>query len=218
VTAPELPRSDHAHERSAAHWDDVYVRTEGQGSWERTNASDSVDAITRVAPSWPCRVLDVGGGDGPLGSVLLAHGVDVTVTDLSSEALRRNPLHSEHAERLLLGDVLVDRLPETDVWHDRAVLHFLLHETERTTYLNRAATSVIEGGGIVVAGFAEDGPERCSGLVVARRDPSELASEFALYFDHVATHEAVHVTPGGVAQNFSWFLGRRNERPAPRGR
>jgi hypothetical protein len=109
----------------------------------------------------------------------------------------------------IAGDVLTTPLPEVDVWHDRAVVHFFTDEADRATYRQRAAASVRPGGGIVVACFDLDGPERCSGLIVARRSPEQLAEEFAPDFAVVELRQSVHVTPTGAEQRFAWFLGRR---------
>lgn len=198
---------------NAQHWDDVYERTaETGGSWTRENVDESIDAVKEVAPVWPCRVLDVGGGDSAVGyEVARVHGRAVIV-DLSAVALDRNPLHqlTDKAECFLHGDLFSVELPEVDVWHDRAVLHFLSDGAVRRAYVERAAARVRLGGGLVVATFAEDGPESCSGLRVQRSSTHDLAAEFSAAFTPRRTFTKVHVTPTGASQNFSWLLAVRH--------
>lgn len=190
------------------HWTEVYATPNHRGSWHRTSLDESIAAIRRVAPHRPCDFLDVGAGRQRLsltevfpepGSAT-AYAVDLTLEILGEP---RGDVH------YIAGDVLQLELPMVDVWHDRAVLHFFLDATDRATYREQVARSVRPGGGVVIACFDVNGPEFCSGLPVARRSPEELAEEFGELCDVVELHRSQHITPAGVEQEFSWYLGRR---------
>jgi len=190
------------------HWNQVYAASDHKGSWFRTSLQESIEAIRLVAPHAPCDLLDVGAGRQHLrlGDIFGKAGTCTSYAlDMSFEIL--GPPEPE--VHYIAGDVLTTPLPEVDVWHDRAVVHFFTDEADRATYRQRAAASVRPGGGIVVACFDLDGPERCSGLIVARRSPEQLAEEFAVDFAVVELRRSVHVTPTGAEQRFAWFLGRR---------
>jgi hypothetical protein len=95
------------------------------------------------------------------------------------------------------------------LWHDRAAFHFLIDPAARDRYLATAAAAVRPGGHLVLATFAEDGPERCSGLPVARYDAEALRALVAPPFSPVAERRAGHRTPGGALQAFTWASFRR---------
>ena len=113
----------------------------------------------------------------------------------------------------IASDVLDWRPSRTfTAWHDRAVLHFLTEPAERSAYVALSARALAPGGGLVLGGFAPDGPEKCSGLPVARRAADELAAEFAEHFDLEESWRHVHSTPWGAEQSFTWVLMRRHSR------
>ena len=199
------------------HWNSVYANLSAAGgSWTRANLNESLEAISRVAPSPDCSVLDIGGGLDSVAFELAARGREAYVIDISAVALGL-PIGSDHEWRSgspetlhrCAGDVLVAPLPTVGVWHDRATFHFFTDRAERLAYIQRAAAHVTEGGGIVVAGFSKTGPTHCSGLEVARRSPEALAEEFSDSFAVVESFERDHGTPAGVTQRFAWLLGRR---------
>jgi hypothetical protein len=96
-----------------------------------------------------------------------------------------------------------------DVWHDRAVFHFLTLPGARSRYVRLAEEAVVSGGSVVMATFAPDGPTHCSGLPVCRYDADALAAEFSPEFDLVRSEREVHITPSGAAQPFTWVVFRR---------
>lgn len=160
-------------------------------------------------------MIDVGGRTSPLAGALLERGVaDVSVLEVSELALRtsRERLGPRSARvHWILADVL-GWLPERSygVWHDRAVLlHFLVEPEGRERYCATARDAVAPGGRLVIGGFAEDGPETCSGLPVARRTAAALAAEFAPGFALVAERRQEHRTAAGTAQAFTWVALRR---------
>ena len=170
--------------------------------------------IRRVAPDRSAAIIDVGGGASTLVDGLLVEGYSsVTVLDVSSAAL------AEAYERLggdaarvtwLEANVLHAALPASayDVWHDRAVFHFLTEAEDRGRYVEQVRRSVRLGGHVIVATFASDGPTKCSGLEVARYAPEELHGEFGSDFQLVDSAREEHHTPTGVVQPFIYCLCR----------
>jgi 2-polyprenyl-3-methyl-5-hydroxy-6-metoxy-1,4-benzoquinol methylase len=164
-----------------------------------------------VAP--PNHVIDVGGGASSLVDVLLQKGFQVTVLDISEPALdvARLRLGSKaDAARWIAADVTA-WLPSKvyDVWHDRAVFHFLTDPTDRVKYLTALKAALRPGGFAVIATFAEDGPERCSGLPVQRYSAAGLARELGEDFKLMRVDREEHRTPGGASQIFTWALFER---------
>lgn len=205
-----------------AHWDRVYAeRGPERVSWYQPEAQLSLALIRQVAPPPAPTVLDVGGGASTLVDGLLAAGYTrLHVLDLSRAALTaaRDRLGPERAARVEWreGDVLAAELAEAsvDVWHDRAVFHFLTDERERHRYVAQVRRAVRIGGYVLVATFAEDGPARCSGLAVARYGVTALHAEFGAGFRLVESVHEEHHTPWGARQGFTYCLCR-TESPAP---
>lgn len=197
------------------HWDAVY-QTKGadQVSWfqpEPTVSLQLIDALG-VAPTDP--ILDVGGGACPLVDRLLERGhTDLTVLDVSAHALRlaqrRLGVRSERV-RWEVAELLAWTPPRRyALWHDRAVFHFLTDPGDRARYRQLAAGGLSPGGHLILATFAADGPEQCSGLPVARYGPEQLAAQFTPDFTTVTTRREHHHTPTGAEQPFTWLLLRR---------
>jgi SAM-dependent methyltransferase len=157
-------------------------------------------------------VVSVGAGDSLLIADLVAHGyTDLIAVDISAEALERLV---ERLGPLVLTTIVADvrrlALPRpVDVWHDRAVFHFLTETDDRRDYVARATEAVRPGGHVVIATFALDGPEQCSGLPVARYDADLLAAEFAPAFELTESSTDTHTTPWGSTQSFQHAVLRR---------
>lgn len=196
-----------------AHWEAIYeTKKPHEVSWFQREATISLALIDRVAPASTSAVIDVGGGASTLVDGLLAAGYrNVTVLDLSSAALaeaRRRLGPAGAAVNWLEADVLEADLPQRafDVWHDRAVFHFLTAGTDRARYLAQVRRAVQPGGHLLVATFAQDGPTRCSGLPVARYTPGALHQEFGAGFRLLESVREEHVTPSGTKQAFVYCL------------
>lgn len=210
----ETDSSAGASPGAGGHWDDVYrTRAVDQVSWHQHTPATSLRLIG-PRPGPDSRAVDVGGGTSTLVDVLLRDGWTVTVLDVSAEALgitgRR--LGARAAEvSFVVSDVLAWEPEQTyDVWHDRAVLHFLTEAADRARYVELAVDTVSKGGAVVIGGFAPDGPSHCSGLPTVRRSAEQLAGEFAPCFtlEHAETES--HHTPGGAVQQFTWVRLRRD--------
>jgi SAM-dependent methyltransferase len=210
-----------------AHWETVY-RQRGHAaagpagvSWYSPHLACSLDGITRwTAGDLRARILDVGTGESTLADDLLARGYPaLTLLDLSATALvhLRTRLHTRFGPAACsqlqwqTGDVTRLALPAAgfDLWHDRAVLHFLTDPLQRANYVAQALRCVRPGGVLVVATFAPDGPSQCSQLPVMRYSADELARLFEPGFEPLASERDLHVTPGGAQQAFQYLFARR---------
>ncbi|MGA0377804.1 MAG: class I SAM-dependent methyltransferase [Ilumatobacteraceae bacterium] len=195
------------------HWDTAYdTKSVVERSWS-SDAETSVRLITRYAPTAQASVVDVGGGASPLAGRLVAEGyLDVTVVDISQRAIEeaRTSLPMSMSVTWVCADVRTWEPGRTfDVWHDRAVLHFLSDSAERAAYARLARRTVNGGGLFIVSSFAEDGPETCSGLPVARATHEQLSALFDEGFHDVERFRETHITPWGSEQPFNWLVLRR---------
>jgi SAM-dependent methyltransferase len=194
---------------SKHHWEHVYGSKSATGvSWYVPHLDRSLQLIQRAAPDRHAAIIDVGGGASTLVDDLLNDGFgDLTVLDLSEEALAavRGRL-GERAARVtwLAADITTVELPAAryDVWHDRAVFHFLTDREQRRRYVERVLRAVRPGGHVIVATFGPQGPERCSGLDVVRYDADGLHAEFGAPFQKVDSARELHTTPWGSEQEF----------------
>lgn len=198
------------------HWQSVCTaKSEAQTSWYRPHLDHSLRLIDGLQLAAAAPVLDVGGGRATLVDDLLARGhTDLSVLDLAAAALEaaRQRLGAGGAQvRWLCADILEAELPAAyyALWHDRAMFHFLIDAVARDAYLARAARAVRVGGHAIIATFAADGPERCSGLPVARYAASDLAACFTPYFECVADSREEHHTAARATQPFTYVLLRR---------
>jgi SAM-dependent methyltransferase len=200
-----------------AHWQAVYhTRATDAVSWYRPRLDVSLELLELAGLSVDASLIDVGGGASTLVDDLLARGLRaVTVLDVSDQALalaRKRLGERQRDVTWLVADILEAALPERgyDLWHDRAVFHFLTDPADAARYAARAASAVKTGGHAVIGGFAPDGPERCSGLPVARRSAEDIAAILAPAFRLVAQRAERHLTPGGSGQSFAYALLRRD--------
>jgi SAM-dependent methyltransferase len=208
---------------SSAHWQSVYTQKSPDSvSWFQAEPTHSLTLIRAVTPSLDASIVDIGGGASTLVDALLASGYTaLTVLDLAPAALQhaRDRLGPAGAPVMwVAADVLTVDFPaaSVDVWHDRAVFHFLTQPDARAQYLAQVRRAVRAGGHVVIATFAEDGPTRCSGLEVARYAPHELQEAFGPGFVLVSSAREVHVTPSGATQAFTYGVFRwQGDRSAP---
>lgn len=202
--------------RSKQHWEKVYsTKAATELSWFQAHAARSLKLIEQHAVSRSAAIIDVGGGASTLVDDLLAKGYQqLTVLDLSGAALAtaraRLGVGAEQV-RWIPANVLDADLPARayEVWHDRAVFHFLASAAERRAYVDQVRHAVTDGGLVIVATFAEDGPDKCSGLQVSRYGPSELHAEFGEPFQLLGHERESHRTPAGQEQQFVYCFWRK---------
>jgi SAM-dependent methyltransferase len=199
-----------------SHWEQVYrTKASTDVSWYQATPRRSLQLLDAVGAGPGTAVIDVGGGDSTLVDALLDRGIrDVTVLDISRAALDRAAARlGERAASVawIAADVTTAELPASayDVWHDRAVFHFLVAEEDRRRYRAAVDRALRPGGHLLLATFAPDGPVRCSGLEVARWSPEGLEEEFGGEYALVAGGYDEHRTPGGAVQRFAWAALRR---------
>jgi len=202
-------------EQRRSHWQQVWTtRAADSVSWFESRAVQSLELIFSVSESRDAAIIDVGGGASVLVDGLVAEGfANVTVLDVSSAALAVARVRlGVQAERLhwVEADVLTADFAHSsfDVWHDRAVFHFLTDEGERVRYVQALARALKPGGHALIACFALDGPMRCSGLPVVRYDAAGLAAQLGPLFQPVHDLHATHSTPGGSRQSFLYTVFR----------
>jgi hypothetical protein len=201
--------------QSVDHWDGIYsTGTSTARSWYEREPAQSLRLIDMATGDPSAAIIDIGAGTSMLVDRALDVGfVDVTVLDISLHALeevgcRLGPRAGSAS--FIRHDVLSWR-PERhyDVWHDRAVFHFLSDAAQRTSCVSVAARAVRIGGAVIVGTFAEDGPTSCSGLPVDRYSADELAAAFTTDFEPVHAEREFHETPAGTVQPFTWVILRR---------
>jgi SAM-dependent methyltransferase len=198
-----------------AHWENVY-RTKGERevSWFQETPSTSLELIRSVGATQHSAVIDIGGGASRLVDALVAEGHEaVTVVDLSESALAAAKARLGPAAAgvtWIVADVTkwipVQRY---DLWHDRAAFHFLTDAADRSAYVESLREALRRGGHAVIATFALDGPERCSGLPVIRYDAASLGEVLGGDFNLVETRRHDHLTPMGGTQRFQFSVFRR---------
>jgi ubiquinone/menaquinone biosynthesis C-methylase UbiE len=197
-------------------WDRIYKDTSSDAlSWFQQHAERSLALITASDVGADATIIDVGGGASGLTADLMKRGFsDLWVLDISATALAgaRARLGADAARiHWVEADVTRVELPPAhfDIWHDRAVFHFLTEPSARAAYVEKACGAVKPGGHLIIATFAEDGPERCSGLPVARYDAASLKAQFVDCCELLDTEKEVHSTPAGKQQQFRYFLLKR---------
>ena len=196
-----------------SHWEEVYRgKGERETSWFREHLDTSLALIDGLALDRATPVIDVGGGRSTLVDDLLARGyTDLSVLDLSESALAqaRDRLGAAGATVAWhVADVMNAALPDAHygLWHDRGGFHFLVDDAARAAYVAQAARALRPGGHAIIATFAPDGPEKCSGLPVRRYAAAELAAAFAPAFRLVNQAREVHRTPWDSTQAFGYAV------------
>ena len=195
-----------------SHWESIYQsKPDDSLSWTQSDPVFSLDLIARATPIG--RVIDVGGGCSVLAERLLDRGYSVTVLDISQTALDRACARlGDRAQliRWVVADITAaPTLEHCDVWHDRAVFHFLTDPAQRAAYKTNLLSALSPSGHVVIGTFALDGPEKCSGLAVQRYSSLTLATELGPQFALLASEQETHLTPWGASQSFQFSLFRR---------
>lgn len=193
----------------ASHWETIYkTKTPLETSWYEPHLELSLNWITEAAPGRASSILDVGGGESTLVDDLLSRGYSrLTVLDIAQTALTKAQARlgpAAHDIHWIAGDVTEAALPPRafDLWHDRAVFHFLTEPEQRAAYLRQLAAALKPGGQVILATFGPDGPEKCSGLPAMRYSTRSLQAELGLRFHLEETALVEHQKPFGGAQQF----------------
>jgi trans-aconitate methyltransferase len=197
-----------------AHWEGVYTtKRENEVSWFQDNPAPSLELIAAVGATPATAIIDIGSGASRLVDGLLAKGFRaLAVLDLSGAALKaaksRLGAQAEKVNWIVADATLWEPTEVYDIWHDRAAFHFLTEENDRVAYIERMKKALRAGGHAIVATFAPDGPERCSGLSVMRYDAETLGQTLGQEFDLIETRRHSHTTPWGSTQSFQFSVFR----------
>jgi trans-aconitate methyltransferase len=197
------------------HWENVYAtKGESEVSWFQRAPTQSLELMTCAGATTQMAVIDIGGGASRLVDSLVAMNFrDITVLDLSESALAsakaRLGRRADHVEWIVADVTSWEPQRIYDLWHDRAAFHFLTDERDRAAYIARLTKSLKPGGHAIIATFAPDGPERCSGLPVMRYDAESLGLALGGTFELIETRRDEHLTPWGSKQRFQFSMFRR---------
>jgi trans-aconitate methyltransferase len=200
----------------SSHWEHVYAtKGEAEVSWFQDSPAISLAMIRAATADPDAAIIDIGGGASRLVDALLQRGYrDVAVLDLSANALDAAKKRLGGAASMvdwIVADATTWQPAKTyEVWHDRAAFHFLTDPRDRAAYVARLRSAVAPGGHVIIATFAPDGPEKCSGLPVRRHDSASLAAELGPEFGLIETRSELHHTPWDSTQAFQFSRFRRS--------
>ena len=199
------------------HWEKVYqAKKPTEVSWRQDHPAVSLDLIALTDVDFSQKIIDVGGGASVLVDKLLGKGFkEVTVLDISSKAIQ----YAKERLGKLAGNIAwieaditkFDPSQQYDLWHDRAVFHFLTAPEDRERYVEVMTKAVKVGGHVIIATFAMEGPPKCSGLDVKRYNPDKLKAELGSSFNLVKWVSEVHMTPWNSEQKFIYFYFKKDK-------
>jgi 2-polyprenyl-3-methyl-5-hydroxy-6-metoxy-1,4-benzoquinol methylase len=198
-----------------AHWESIYAKKGPQEvSWFQATPKVSLDLFSEYGVKPNARVIDVGGGDGLLVDHLLDRGfTDLTVLDISGKSLAkaqaRMGAKAGSVNWIESDATRFDAPAPFDVWHDRAVFHFLTSETDVDLYLDRLAHLLKPGGLLILGTFSQNGPEKCSGIPVHRYSETEVVARLQKVCERIKCFSVDHVTPFNTVQNFLFCAFRK---------
>jgi len=205
-------------EQNKHHWENIYhTKNPEERSWTQAIPKTSIKLIQSFHLSKEARIIDVGGGESNLVDCLVDEGFqNITVLDISESALNKTGKRlGAKADKVnwITGDV--NRYPFTeqfDLWHDRAVFHFMTTKEARAAYREQVKKAVRPGGILIIGSFSENGPEKCSGLAVQRYNEFSLARELSDGFELIQCLIENHITPFHTSQEFIFCSFKRTER------
>lgn len=197
------------------HWENVWTRKKSnEVSWHQENPKSSIDLILLANSSKSARIIDVGGGDSNLVDKLLELGFkNITVLDISAKALERAKERLDEKAKMVNWKECDIRKLDTndryDIWHDRALLHFLISEEDSKNYVELTKKYVNQDGYLIISTFSTKGPMMCSGLDTRQYSEESMKKLFSNGFEHVKSFEEEHVTPWGTSQIFTYNVFRK---------
>jgi len=198
-------------EERKKHWEHVYqTRLPKKVSWYQTYPEKSLELIEKAQLNKSKAMIDVGGGASVLVDCLIAADfTNVSVLDISEQALQHAKDRLEEKSQQIkwyVADILTFKAPHLfDLWHDRAVFHFLIDADERKQYVKILKKSIVPNAHIIIATFGIDGPEKCSDLPVKQHDTITIKEELGDEFTLLNTFDEYHLTPKNIQQKFSYF-------------
>ena len=197
------------------HWENVYLtKNPDQVSWTQTIPKTSLDLIFSLQPKKDAEIIDIGGGDGTLVDHLLEAGFEnITVLDISKKALEKAQERlGERANKVtwVVSDITTFKPTKRfDIWHDRAVFHFLTDENDIDRYLK--TVNVALKGHLIIGAFSDKGPEKCSGLTIRQYSEASITKTFNDNFKKLTCFMEDHITPFDTKQNFLFCTFKRKK-------
>jgi ubiquinone/menaquinone biosynthesis C-methylase UbiE len=202
------------------HWEQIYsTKSSTDVSWYQRYPSLSLKLIEATGIGKEQGIIDVGGGTSVLVDCLLNKGfIELAVLDISPSALEiaktRLGTRAEKVEWIEADATEFQPPHHFDLWHDRAVFHFLVNEEDRRKYVSVVKRTLVPGGHIIIATFAIDGPNRCSGLDTVQYDMESMSAQLGDEFELLEKLDEEHLTPGNKEQKFTYFMYRRKSTDA----
>ena len=191
------------------HWENVYTtKSSNEVSWFQSHSTKSLELINSIGLPLSASLIDVGGGASVLVDDLIKLGYsNLNILDISPAALKTSQKRLGNASKQVKwieADITDERLKELkiDLWHDRAVFHFLTEKDQRQRYMDNLKHILNKGGHVIIATFADDGPQKCSGLDICQYNEKSLVLELGDNFTLVSHHKETHQTPFNTKQNF----------------
>lgn len=199
------------------HWENIWTTEKSnEVSWYQEYPKTSINLILPTNPSKDAKIIDVGGGDSNLAETLLDLGFkNITVLDISANALERAKKRLGNKSGMITwieSDILeFENDNRYDIWHDRALLHFLTSEENLKNYVKLVKQHVMQGGYLIISTFSTKGPIKCSGLDTRQYSKESIKELFSNEFEHIKSFEEEHVTPRGMGQIFTWNVFRKTK-------
>jgi len=199
------------------HWENIYQTKESDGvSWFQEKPETSLNLISEANIDKNAKIIDVSSGDSRLVDNLLdlvfRH---ITVLDISSTALNKAKKrlgNRANNVKWVASDLMEFETDELyDLWHDRAVLHFLTEEEDIKRYVEKVKQSLKPNGYLIISMFSEKGPKKCSGLEIKQYSEASVKKLFA-DFEHIKSFEEEHITPWGASQVFIFSVFRKGDK------
>ena len=196
---------------SKDHWENIYDnKSLSEVSWYQPLPETSINLVKEASSNLEASIIDIGGGDSFLAESLINEGYSsLTVLDISSKALERAKERLGNAAKsvdYIATDILNFNPSDTyEVWHDRAAFHFLTEKDDVDRYVKIATNSILPGGSLILGTFAENGPDKCSGIIINKYSIAELSEVFSAHFDLISGFNQEHDTPFDTIQNFTFI-------------
>jgi 2-polyprenyl-3-methyl-5-hydroxy-6-metoxy-1,4-benzoquinol methylase len=198
------------------HWENIYeTKKLEEASWFQPKPTTSLALIEMLNLGEAAKIIDIGAGDSLLVGNLLQHGFkDISVLDISKKALQRAKyrLDGDNSTKVTWIEADISRYHPNeiyDLWHDRAVFHFLTDREAIAHYVAISSAHIKKGGYLIMATFAEDGPIKCSGLPIQQYSEQSLPAVFAENFELARVFKEIHLTPSGKEQSFIFAVMKR---------
>ena len=197
------------------HWENIYANKQmNEVSWFQQEPTISLALIQKNTQSKDDAIIDIGGGDGFLVDNLLELGyTNITVLDISANAINkakeRLGINADKVKWIISDITKFIPAEKYEVWHDRAVFHFLTQEKDIEYYKILVDENISDNGHFILATFADDGPDKCSGLEVCKYSEKDMENSFSAAFKVIESFKCTHLTPFGSIQNFIFSVFRK---------